>query len=75
MGAVGRLLEYKPLYNKEIDALQRRLFAFPDIMFKHDIGITDVRDIRTTETKDHFMSYLRTLLNEFTGDELTQMFY
>jgi len=75
MGAVGRLLEHKPLYNAEIDAIQRRLFAFGDIMFKHNIGIDTVRDIRTTESSAYFMGYLRTLVNEFSGDELTDMFF
>jgi len=75
MGAVGRLLENKPLYDREIDAIQRRLFAFGDIMFKHDIGISDVRNIRTTEGSIYFMGYLRGLINEFDTDELNQMFY
>jgi len=75
MGAVGRLLEHKPLYDSEIDAIQRRLFAFGDIMFKHNIGIDDVRDIRTTESSAYFMGYLRTMINEFSGDELTEMFF
>ena len=75
MGAVGRLLEHKPLYEKEIDAIQRRLFGFGEIMFKHNIGIDDVRDIRTTESSAYFMGYLRTLVNEFSGDELTEMFF
>jgi len=75
MGAVGRLLEYKPLYDYEIDAIQRRMFAFGDTMFKHDIGISDVRDIRTTESSAYFMGYLRTIVNELSGDELTEMFF
>ena len=75
MGAVGRLLEHKPLYTAEIDAIQRRLFGFGEIMFKHNIGIDDVRDIRTTESSAYFMGYLRTLVNEFSGDELTEMFF
>jgi len=75
MGAVGRLLEYKPLYDYEIDAIQRRMFAFGDTMFKHNIGIDDVRDMRTTLDKDSFMSNLRGFINEFSGDELTEMFF
>jgi len=75
MGAVGRLLEYKPLYNAEVDALQRRLFAFPEYMEAHDITQEGIRTIRTEESSIYFMGYLRTLINEYSGDELTDMFF
>lgn len=53
---------------KEIDVIKRRLFAFGDIMFKHDIGITDIRNINDP--------YKLTLtLQEFTRTELETMFY
>ena len=75
MGSIGRLLEHKPLYNAEIDAIQRRLFAFPDFMAEHDITQADIQGIRTTESSAYFMGYLRTMINEYSGDELTEMFF
>jgi len=75
MGAIDRLLENKSLYDREIDAIQRRLFAFGDIMFKHDIGISDVRDIRHAKGDIYFMGHLRGLINEFSHEELDRMFY
>ena len=75
IGAIDRLLQTKPLYDREIDAIQRRLFAFGDIMFKHNIGIDDVRNIRTTEGNMYFMGYLRGLISEFSHEELDIMFY
>jgi len=75
MGAVGRLLEHKPLYNAEIDAIQRRMFAFPEYMEAHDITQEDIRTIRSTENKPYFMGYLRTMINEYSSHELIDMFF
>lgn len=75
MGAVTRLLTHKPNTARELDAIQRRLFAFPDIMFKHDIGITDVRETRHARGDIYFMGYLREIINEFSPEELERMYY
>lgn len=72
---IVRLLQYKPLTNKEVDALQRRLFAYEDILDTHNITLQDIRDIRTKETKDYFMSYLRNTINKLTPTEAIHMFY
>ena len=52
----------------ELDTLKRRLFAFGEIMWKHDIGITDVRNINDADS-------LMLTLNEFTRQELETMFW
>jgi hypothetical protein len=67
-GIMGRVILGAEITDKELDVLKRRLFAFGDIMFKHDIGITDVRNIKDAET-------LRFTFNEFTREELERMFY
>jgi len=65
---MGRLLMDQQVTTKELDTIKRRLFAFGDIMFKHDIGITDVRKINDPYT-------LTLILNEFNREELETMFY
>lgn len=54
--------------DKELDVLKRRLFAFGEIMWKHDIGITDVRNIKDAEG-------FTLIISEFTRKELETMFY
>ena len=44
-------------------------------MFKHDIGITNVREIRHAKGDIYFMGHLRGLINEFNTNELKTMFY
>jgi hypothetical protein len=65
---MSRILMDQNVTTKELDVIKRRLFAFGDIMFKHDIGITDVRNIKDTYT-------LTLMLNELTRTELETMFY
>ena len=74
-GAIGKLLMHKPNTPREIDAIQRRLFAYPEYAQAHNITWDTIRDIRTTEGDIYFMGYLRTLINEYTAKELATMFY
>jgi hypothetical protein len=67
-GIMGRVIMGAEVTDKELDVLKRRLFAFGDIMFKHNITITDVREITDPEE-------LRFTFNEFTREELERMFY
>ena len=65
---MGRTLMQVEITDKELDVLKRRLFAFGEIMWKHDIGITDVRNIKDAEG-------FTLIISEFTRKELETMFY
>jgi len=67
-GIISRLLTGRSLYDNEIDAIKRRLFAFSAEAWKHNIGIDDIRETNT-------LSGIRDLINEYDGDELDQMFF
>lgn len=73
-GIMGQFLSYKPLTDNEVDAIQRRLFAFPNELDAHSITFEDIREIRTTETTAYFMGYLRDIINELEPLELARMF-
>lgn len=65
---MGRTLMDVEITDHELDVLKRRLFAFGEIMWKHDIGITDVRNIKTADD-------FSLMISEFTREELETMFY
>lgn len=65
---MGRTLMQIEITDHELDALKRRLFAFGEILWKHDIGITDVRNIKDAEG-------FSLIISEFTRKELETMFY
>ncbi len=67
-GIMNNFLLHNSLTDRELDAIKRRLFGFGQIMWKHDIGISDIQGIADPVE-------LRMMINEFTGDELAEMFY
>ena len=66
-GIMGRLLAQQETTPNEIDAIKRRLFAFPNEAQKKDIYITDIQQITGSDE-------LRNILNEYDPQDLAYMF-
>lgn len=67
-GIMGRTLMGVEITDKELDTLKRRLFAFGETLWKHNIGIDDVRNIKDAED-------FSLMISEFSREELENMFY
>jgi hypothetical protein len=67
-GIIGRFLAHHNITQKEYYAIQRRLFAFDEINYKHDITKTDIQQASTWNT-------LHRLLDQYDPSDLAQMFY
>jgi len=67
MGTVQKLITQKELSHNELQAIKRRIFSFGDIMFKHDIGISQIRNIDNT-------GKLLDVINSLKTDEILTMF-
>lgn len=66
-GIVGRLLADQEISGNEINAVKRRLFAFPEEAMKKDIYLEDVQDITGAYE-------LKGALNAYDPTDLARMF-
>jgi len=66
-GIIGRLLAHQETTAGEIDAIKRRLFAFPSEGLKKDIYMDDIQQISNADE-------LRYTLNEYDPLDLANMF-
>jgi hypothetical protein len=65
---MSRLILQQEIEDAELDAMKRRLFAFPYQLLQHGIDFDDVRGIKDAAD-------LRGILNELDLQEAISMFY
>jgi len=88
-GIMAMLLTDKEISFQGLDAVQRRIFAFPSIMKKYDITPQVIKDIRAwrgqmipgfkiswrdTKLRGEFQENLKSLMQQFESVDLARMF-
>jgi len=88
-GVMGQLLTDKEISFEGLDAIQRRLFAFPDIMSKYNITPQVIKDIRAwrgqiipgwraswrdDRLRAEFQENIHSLMQQFDSPDLARMF-
>lgn len=88
-GIMAMLLTDKEISFQGLDAVQRRMFAFPSIMSKYDITPQIIKDIRKwrgqmiagwkpswadSKLRGEFQENLKSLMQQFDSVDLARMF-